>query len=134
MRDRRFGPVATMLLVLMLTACGGSEATSSTTAPATTASTTGEGVSETETSVVITVTGLSFPAEVEVPSGKTVRWVNESSAPHEVQMETHDGSPADMEPVRLGTDQEGELSLDPGTWDYFCTIHPAMTGTLVVQG
>jgi plastocyanin len=48
-------------------------------------------------------------------------------------METHDGAPADVEPVRLGPDQEGELLLESGTWDYFCTIHPSMTGTLVVQ-
>ena len=92
-----------------------------------------DAVTENETSVVIMVTGLSFPAEVTVPSGKSVTWVNESSAPHEVQMDTFDGAPADVEPVRLGNDQEGELSLEPGTWTYFCTIHPSMTGSLVVE-
>jgi plastocyanin len=83
--------------------------------------------------VVITVTGLSFPGEVTVLSGKTVTWVNESSAPHEVQIDTHDGSPVDMEPIQLGTDQEGMVTLEPGTWTYFCTIHPSMTGALLVQ-
>ena len=48
-------------------------------------------------------------------------------------METFDGAPADVEPVRLGTDQEGEVSLEPGTWTYFCTIHPSMTGSLIVE-
>ena len=70
--------------------------------------------------------------EVTVPSGKSVTWVNESSAPHDIQMETLDGAPSDVE-VQLGTDQEIELSLDAGTWTYFCTIHPSMTGSLMVE-
>jgi plastocyanin len=116
----------------LLAACGGSAASTVPSAgPSTTSAE--ENVTETDASVVITITSLAFPAQVTVPSGKSVTWVNESSAPHEVQMETLDGAPADVEPVRLGTDQEGELSLEPGTWTYFCTIHPSMTGSLVVQ-
>ena len=26
-----------------------------------------------------------------------------------------------------------EVSLDPGAWTYFSTIHPSMTGSLVVE-
>jgi plastocyanin len=132
MRDRLLPPVIALLLALGVTACGGdtSGATPASEAPATTGA---EEVTESGDAMVITISGLSFPEAVTVPSGKLVRWVNESSAPHEVQMETHDGAPADVEPVRLGPDQEGELLLESGTWDYFCTIHPSMTGTLVVQ-
>lgn len=121
----------------LIGACGGDDGSTPTTvapgAPSSTA-TADENVAETDTSVVITVTGLSFPAQVTVPSGKSVTWVNDSSAPHEVQMDTIEGAPADVEPVRLGTDQAGELSLEPGTWTYFCTIHTSMTGSLVVEG
>jgi len=127
---------AALLVICLLSACDGEDGSTvlsaeplqDTTVPSEKA------VTETQTSVVITVTGLSFPAEVTVPSGKSVTWVNESSAPHEVQMETLDGAPADEEPVRLGTDEEGGLTLEPGTWTYFCTIHPSMTGTLVIEG
>ncbi|MGH8951038.1 MAG: cupredoxin domain-containing protein [Acidimicrobiia bacterium] len=132
--------VLAVLLVLALTAaCGGNGAsvTTQATTPAEVATTEApeaEAVTETDSSIVITITGLSFPAEVAVPAGKGVTWINDSSAPHEVQMETLDGAPVDVEPVRLGTDQEGELSLEPGTWTYFCTIHPAMTGSLIVEG
>jgi len=127
---------AALLVICLLSACDGEDGSTvlsaeplqDTTVPSENA------VTETQTSVVITVTGLSFPAEVTVPSGKSVTWVNESSAPHEVQMETLDGAPADEEPVRLGTDEEGGLTLEPGTWTYFCTIHPSMTGTLVIEG
>jgi plastocyanin len=129
---------AALLVICLLSACGDDEPTVSTSATeeiienATVPPE--EDVTETQTSVVITVTGLSFPAEVTVPLCKSVTWVNESSAPHEVQMETLDGAFADEEPVRLGTDEEGGLTLEPGTWTYFCTIHPSMTGTLVIEG
>jgi plastocyanin len=130
---------AALLVICLVSACGGDpestasnsvseEMLSDTTVPSE------DAVTETQMSVVITVTGLAFPVEVTVPSGKSVTWINESSAPHEVQMETFEGAPADEEPVRLGTDEESGLTLEPGTWTYFCTIHPSMTGTLVVEG
>jgi plastocyanin len=129
---------AALLAICVVSACGGDaessvvttvtdEVVSDTTVPP------DDAVTETQTSVVIAVTGLAFPAEVTVPPGKSVTWVNQSSAPHEVQMDTFEGAPADEEPVRLGTDEEGGISLEPGTWTYFCTIHPSMTGTLIVE-
>ena len=139
MRRRLSVRAAALLAICLVSACGGDAAStvvtsvtdvivSGTTVPS------DDAVTETQTSVVITVTGLAFPAEVTVPSGKSVTWVNESSAPHEVQMDTFEGVPAEEEPVRLGTDEEGGITLEPGTWTYFCTIHPSMTGTLVVEG
>jgi len=124
------------MMLGLIGACGGdggSTATTTATGSPSSTVTADENVAENTTSVVITITGLAFPAEVTVPAGKSVTWVNDSSAPHEVQMDTFDGAPADVEPVRLGTDQEGGLSLDPGTWTYFCIIHPSMTGSLVVE-
>ena len=136
MRRRLSIRAAGALIVLgVIGGCGGNGASTDTSAAPvapSSAAPADQNVTETNTSVVIAITGLAFPAEVTVPAGKSVKWVNGSSAPHEVQMETFDGAPADVEPVGLGTDQEGELSLDPGTWTYFCTIHPSMTGSLVV--
>ena len=137
MRRRLSTRAAGALIVLgVIGGCGGNGASAdSSAAPvAPSSAAADQNITETDTSVVITITGLSFPAEAAVPAGKSVTWVNESSAPHEVQMETFDGAPADEEPVRLGTDQEGGLTLEPGTWTYFCTIHPSMTGTLVIGG
>ncbi|MGH8870433.1 MAG: cupredoxin domain-containing protein [Acidimicrobiia bacterium] len=137
MRHRHLPALALLAFIVLSAACGddaGGDTTQTTPSQTETNTSDEANITETDTSVVITITGLSFPAEVTVPAGKTVTWVNDSSAPHEVQMDTLDGAPADVEPVRLGTDQEGELSLEPGTWAYFCAIHPSMTGTLVVQG
>lgn len=137
MRHRHLAALALLALIVVSAACGndaGGDTTQTTPSRTETNTSDQANVTETDTSVVITITGLAFPAEVTVPAGKRVTWVNDSSAPHEVQMDTRDGAPTEVEPVRLGTDQEGELSLEPGTWAYFCSIHPSMTGTLVVQG
>ncbi len=138
-RTRRV--VAGLVIGALLTACGGGSETGTTssagaeTTEARTDTNTSEGnVTETDTSVVITLTRSAFPAEVAVPAGKSVTWVNNSSSPHEVQIDTHDGSDVDMDPIRLGVDEQGELNLQAGTWTYFCTIHSTMTGTLVVSG
>lgn len=128
--------VATLLTVLtLLGGCAtdpGEEPSDTSSDEQTDTSTSESNVTETDTSVVISVTGLSFPAEVSVPADKSVTWVNNSSAPHEVQMDTLDGNPIDMDPLRIGVDEEGGFSLENGTWAYFCVIHPSMTGTLVV--
>ncbi len=137
-RTRRV--VAGLVIGVLLTACGGGSETGTTssagaeTTEARTDTTSEGNVTETDTSVVITLTRSAFPAEVAVPAGKSVTWVNNSSSPHEVQIDTHDGSDVDMDPIRLGVDEQGELNLQAGTWTYFCTIHSTMTGTLVVSG
>lgn len=126
--------VAILGLLALLAGCGdgGVEPSQTTTDGQAGTSTTEGNVTETDSSVVISITGLSFPEQVTVPAGKSVTWVNDSSAPHEVQMETLDGNPVDMEALRVGVDEQGDLSLEAGTWAYFCVIHPSMTGTLVV--
>jgi plastocyanin len=130
--------VAGLLLGTLLVACGGSgNGTSATVGDATTeartdTNTSESNVTETDAGVVITLTRSAFPDQVAVPTGKTVIWVNNSSSPHEVEIDTHDGSEVDMERIRLDVDGQGEAVLGDGTWTYFCTIHGAMTGTLVV--
>jgi plastocyanin len=126
--------VALLGLLTVLAGCGdaGEEPPQTTTDGQAGTSTTGGNVTETDSSVVISITGLSFPEQASVPAGKSVTWVNDSSAPHEVQMETLDGNPVDMEALPVGVDEQGDLSLEAGTWAYFCVIHPSMTGTLVV--
>jgi len=137
MRPKRSLPKVVVVLTVatLLAGCGGDpgEEAPGTSSDEQTQTTTSEGnVTETDTSVVIAITGLSFPDEVPVPGGKSVTWVNNSSAPHEIQMDTLDGNPVDMDPLRIGVDERGDSSLETGTWAYFCVIHPSMTGTLVV--
>lgn len=118
---------AFLALAILVAACGGG-GSSQTTATA------GTGTTAPADHVLITVDSLSFPAEVTVPAGKAVAWENEMLVNHQVVFETHDGQPADIDPLDLTGGRTVEITLEPGTWTYFCGFHSQMTGTLVVEG
>lgn len=68
------------------------------------------------------------PADLAIPPGTTVRWVNEGIAPHTVT----DASGA-FDSGFLATGQVWEQRFETlGTVRYLCTIHPQMTGTITV--
>jgi len=68
------------------------------------------------------------PATVHVPVGTTVRWVNVGVAPHTAT--ARDGS---FDSGFLDTGDHFDRTFDsPATIQYFCAIHPQMTGVLVV--
>lgn len=80
--------------------------------------------------VEIGIDNFAFtPQEVTVAAGTTVRWVNHDDIPHvvaEVGQNWHSGP--------LDTDDKYEVKLDkPGAIDYFCTLHPHMTGKIIVK-
>ena len=61
-------------------------------------------------------------------TGTTVIWVNEDDIPHTVV------SPNNFRSKPL--DSNGKFSFTfttPGTYKYFCSLHPHMTGTIVVE-
>ena len=66
--------------------------------------------------------------EVTVPQGTKVTWVNRDEVPHTVIEKTklfH--SPA------LDTDDKFSFVFDkPGTYDYFCSLHPYMVAKVIV--
>jgi plastocyanin len=73
--------------------------------------------------------GRAFaPADVSVPSGSTVRWLNDDGEVHTVS--TTDGA---FDSGILSAGSEFEHTFDtPGTYAYFCAIHPEMQGTVTV--
>jgi len=77
----------------------------------------------------VVVDNFSFaPTPVSVPVGGTVRWTNHDDVPH-VIMSTEKKFKS---PV-LDTDQQFSHAFDvPGTYDYFCSLHPKMTGRISV--
>ncbi len=68
------------------------------------------------------------PIAIEVPAGQPVTWTNVGVLPHTVT--ARDGS-FDSEFVMPG-EQWTSTFTQPGTFEYFCTIHPEMIGTLTV--
>jgi plastocyanin len=78
----------------------------------------------------VTIVDFAFaPQEVTVAAGTTVTWTNEDWAPHTVT--ATEGS---FDSGRLDTGQSFSYSFDEsGTFAYFCTFHPGMTGSVIVQ-
>ena len=78
----------------------------------------------------VTMADLAYsPAQLEVPAGATVTWVNEDQAPHTV---TFDGD-AVAGSDTLETGDEFSATFDEaGTYAYVCAIHPEMKATVTV--
>lgn len=69
------------------------------------------------------------PTTVTVPVGATVTWTNDDGTLHTVTSATKVFSSA-------GLDEGGAFSYTfttPGTYTYYCKLHPHMTGTIVVK-
>jgi len=70
------------------------------------------------------------PQTLTVKSGQKITWINRDEEPHtvvSVEKQFKKSPPLD-------TDQEFTITAGaPGTYTYFCSVHPKMTGTIVVQ-
>jgi amicyanin len=78
----------------------------------------------------IKIDNFSFsPGEVKVASGSIVTWTNHDDIPHNVvSTENKFASPI------LDTEQAFTFQFrEPGSYRYFCKLHPMMTGTIVVD-
>ena len=77
----------------------------------------------------VSISNFAFvPATLTVPVGATVTWTNHDEEPHTVV--AGDGS---FHSPGLGTDATFSYTFaTAGTFDYICSIHPFMHGTVVV--
>jgi plastocyanin len=80
----------------------------------------------------VKIDNFSFgPVTLTVPVGTTVTWINRDDIPHTVV--SRDDSKTFKSKV-LDTDQKFSFTLSKaGTYPYFCSIHPKMTGKVIVQ-
>lgn len=70
------------------------------------------------------------PATVMVKAGTTVTWTNKDDIPHGIAATNN----AFKRSQALDTDDSFSFTFTaPGTYQYFCYIHPHMTGTIVVE-
>lgn len=70
------------------------------------------------------------PVTLKVPAGTTVKWVNRDDIPHTVVSEDK----RTFKSKALDTDDSFLYTFtQPGTYTYFCSIHPKMTGQIVVN-
>jgi len=69
------------------------------------------------------------PATLTVPVNSTVTWVNKDDLPHVIA--SNDGV---FKSKALDTEDKYSYTFSkPGTYAYFCSIHPKMVGTIIVQ-
>lgn len=114
------------ILVLALSGCGdtGAEptATSGVEVPTT--------PSGSDTEAAITIQGFAFSGATSVPAGTTVVATNHDGVAH-----TWTSTDEVWNSGSLGNGDSFEFTFsEPGEYDYFCSIHPQMTGTLTVEG
>ena|SRR5882672_5265340 len=78
----------------------------------------------------VKIDNFSFgPATLTVPVGTSVTWTNRDDIPHTVV--STDGV---FKSKVLDTDEKFSFTFSKaGTYPYFCSIHPKMTGKVVVQ-
>ena len=78
--------------------------------------------------IEVSINDFAFnPESVTISAGDTVRWTNLDSETHTATSSAFDS----------GTLQEGEsyefMFTDAGTYEYYCSIHPSMQGTVIVE-
>ena len=78
----------------------------------------------------VTIDNFSFgPATLTVAAGTKVTWTNRDDIPHTVV--STEGA---FKSKAVDTDEKFSYAFaKPGTYSYFCSIHPKMTGKVVVQ-
>lgn len=76
----------------------------------------------------VTIVNFGYEdAEYTTAVGEPVLWVNTGAAPHTVT-----GDDFDSRIIRTGTGWEHTFT-EPGTYEYWCTNHETMRGTIVVE-
>jgi len=101
----------TMLLIMPVAAGAGEDKTGATPAE-------------------VKIDNFSFgPQTLTVPVGTTVTWTNRDDIPHTIV--STDG--VFKSKVRDTDESFSYTFTKPGTYTYFCSVHPKMTGKIVVQ-
>jgi plastocyanin len=127
MKTKALSAPVLSLLVLALSSCGGGGGGEETTAAAESVATAPD--ASLERAATVEIIDFAYdPEPVRVQTGGKVIWKNMDSAPHTATAD--DGS------FDTGTIEEGKLKSEtfkePGTYTYFCEIHPTMHGTVEV--
>jgi plastocyanin len=81
-------------------------------------------------SAQIKIDNFTFgPTNLTVSSGTTVTWINNDDVPHTVVSDDKV-----FRSKALDTDDKFSYTFTkPGTYNYFCSVHPKMTAKIVVK-
>ena len=81
-------------------------------------------------SQLVRIDNFTFtPAEITVTAGTAVTWINGDDIPHTIAATNHAFRSKVMD-----TDQQYTFTFAaPGTYEYFCALHPHMQGRVIVK-
>ena len=78
----------------------------------------------------VSIANFAFtPGEITIAPGETVTWTNDDGAPH--GLEYNDGAKG-VDPLLPGSSFTRRFD-QAGTYEYNCSVHPYMTGRVVVR-
>jgi plastocyanin len=125
--------VLTAISLLALAAVGCAEDSANQYEKAgTTATDGGSPTAEAVKPIEIVIDNFTFsPAELTIAAGTKVTWVNHDDVPHTA---TSTAKPRSFASGTLDTDEKfSHVFTTPGTYEYFCAVHPKMTGRIIVK-
>jgi plastocyanin len=79
---------------------------------------------------VVAIDNFTFtPTELTIPAGTQVTWINKDDVPHTVVSVDRK-----FKSRALDTDEKFSFMFQtPGTYEYFCSVHPKMMGKIIVK-
>ena len=83
-----------------------------------------------EMTATVKIDNFNFsPATLQIKAGTKVTWTNADDIPHTVVSDDKV-----FKSKALDTDEKFSFTFDkPGTYPYFCSLHPKMTAKVIVQ-
>lgn len=132
---RRTLPALAAAFSLIIAACGGGASPEPTSAGSEAPpSAAGAACAPSTAAGDVTASIVDFefePATVQASVGDVVSWTNDGDAPHTATLSDH----ADCTTPQLASGESGGIQFDePGSYAFFCKVHPNMTGTVEVAG
>ena len=90
----------------------------------------GSGLSQAARTAEVKIDNFTFaPEQVTIAAGTTVTWRNEDDIPHTVASASRL-----FKSKALDTDDSFSFTFAaPGIYEYFCSLHPQMKATIVVE-
>ena len=87
-------------------------------------------VAQNKAAASVTIDNFVFePAKLTIKAGTTVTWPNRDDIPHTVAAKDRS-----FKSKAMDTDDSYSFTFaTPGEYEYFCSLHPHMTGTIVVE-
>jgi amicyanin len=120
--------VTILSMLFFLSGCGSTSSTNNNSSTKTNSSSSQNQNTTATTSNSVNIQNFAFdPATLTVKKGATVTWTNSDSAAHQIRSATFKSN-------MLTKGQTFSFTFNTaGTFDYSCSVHPSMTGKIVVE-